>query len=205
MPDDSGLDSSAQAFAIDAARHALSRTGGAAVAGTNLADTAAALLTPILVQAWGERTEVVALRLLFGPLGIERFTWQRDRQGIAKGSSGLRLRMRDFARVASVMANDGRWRGRNIVPSSWVQSSVPTERQGSESLGAFRHIGHALLWTTGVLGGRAVTCACGHGGQFAVCVPSLRLARWHDDLQPPTSADRHSATTLSTSPITDRS
>ena len=62
---------------------------------------------------------------VFQPIGIENFGW--DRQGGAghlgphtNAHSGLRLSARDFARLGYMMAHQGVWEGKQIVPAWWV-------------------------------------------------------------------------------------
>ena len=83
-------------------------------------NAAVGLLSPILARAHGRDLAEVAARDLFGPLGSERYAWSRDRAGRPTAHAGLRLRPRDVARLAWTMADGGRWRGSQVVPSAWV-------------------------------------------------------------------------------------
>lgn len=139
-------------------------------------DAAVALLAPILVRAHGMRLEDVAQRDLLHPLGIDTVGIDRDKAGNAVTYRGLRLRARDFARIAWVMANDGRWSSQQIVPEAWVRESTRFHVPGAWTAGPVQQPGYGYLWFTGQLQGRPMAWAWGYGAQFALVVPSLRLA-----------------------------
>jgi CubicO group peptidase (beta-lactamase class C family) len=65
---------------------------------------------------------------LFEPLGIERFEWtkfptQSSRKDIPAAASGLRLTSRDLLKFGSLYMNNGKWKGQQILPESWVIKS----------------------------------------------------------------------------------
>jgi CubicO group peptidase (beta-lactamase class C family) len=68
---------------------------------------------------------------LWRPLGMEADgSWSPDSQasGLEKLESGLNARAVDFAKFGLLFAQDGRWRGRQLVPRAWVQDPtlIPT-------------------------------------------------------------------------------
>jgi len=69
-----------------------------------------------------------AEEVLFGPLGITDYTWHRSgawhTNSSPSAASGLRLRARDLAKIASVFLHNGQWQGRQIVPAAWVVAST---------------------------------------------------------------------------------
>jgi CubicO group peptidase (beta-lactamase class C family) len=139
-------------------------------------DAAISLLSPILAQAQGMSVDQLAKRDLFQHLGIERVEAARDKVGNFMSYRGLRLRARDLAKIGWTMANDGRWGDRQIVPAEWVKTStrsyVPTPWRAAP----LQKADYGYLWFTGNLNGHPVAWAWGYGAQFAVVVPSLRLA-----------------------------
>ena len=139
-------------------------------------DAAISLLSPILVQAQGMSVDQLAQRDLFSPLGIERIAAAKDRAGNYMSYRGLRLRARDLAKVAWTMANGGRWGDKQIVPFEWVKESTRPRVPTTWGAAPMRRTGYGYLWFTGDLGGRPVAWAWGYGAQFALVVPSLRLA-----------------------------
>ncbi|WP_321866436.1 serine hydrolase domain-containing protein [Paraburkholderia tropica] len=88
---------------------------------------------------------------------------------------------RDLARFAWLYLNGGRWNGRQIVPSAWVEAST---RPGSNTPWG----GYGYMWWTSTPGDAVDTAgntasapqiasywADGHLGQYAIVVPSLDL------------------------------
>lgn len=139
-------------------------------------DAAISLLSPILVQAQGMPVDRLAQRDLFRPLGIERVQAARDQTGSFMSYRGLQLRPRDLAKIAWTMADDGRWGGKQIVPKDWVKTSTNSHVPTTWNAPPIQKTGYGYLWFSGSLGGHPVFWAWGYGAQFALVVPSLRLA-----------------------------
>ena len=91
---------------------------------------------------------------LFDPLGITDYTWHRSDAWLANSSpsaaSGLRLRARDLAKVASIFLHKGLWQGRQIVPSAWVASSTARHVQDNP-WGPPGVFGYGYFWYPGAL------------------------------------------------------
>lgn len=157
------------AFALDLPRD------GEAPGSWSYNDAAVSLLTPILERAHGMPIAQVAMRDLFTPLGIGRFTWRRDKSGHATAYMGLALRTRDLAKLAWTMADGGRWKGTQVVPADWVADSTRRHGPAQWRNPPIAGTGYGYLWFTGTLDGRDVAWGWGYGGQFALLVPSLQL------------------------------
>jgi CubicO group peptidase (beta-lactamase class C family) len=81
------------------------------------------VLSSLLQNATGVRTDSFARDHLFEPLGIDQYYWPVDSHGIAYGGSALRLTPRDMARFGYLYLMEGEWEGKQIVPEEWVQLS----------------------------------------------------------------------------------
>ena len=74
---------------------------------------------------------------VFDPIGIQNVGW--DWQGGVEGNigphtnphSGLRFSARDFARLGYLMAHDGKWQDKQIVPHWWIE--LATNKFADES------------------------------------------------------------------------
>ncbi|WP_020576193.1 serine hydrolase domain-containing protein [Actinopolymorpha alba] len=66
---------------------------------------------------------------LLSPLGITDATWQTCPRGINTGGWGLTLRTTEIARFGQLYLQGGRWRGKQVLPRSWVAAA--TARQVS--------------------------------------------------------------------------
>lgn len=82
------------------------------------------ILSEILRRASGKTPLQYGLDKLFTPLGISDFRWMSDQSGTQYGGWGLFIKPRDLARFGYLYLNKGVWKGRAIVPASWVEVST---------------------------------------------------------------------------------
>jgi CubicO group peptidase (beta-lactamase class C family) len=155
------------------------------------------LLAAILERATGESVLAYGRPRLFDPLGIDTrpafqphadafgyfparlwrqyeaadFAWPRDPRGVQLGFGGLKLTARDMTALGELYLNGGRWKGRQLVPATWVRDAtrvqVPTGRGEVP--------GYGYQWWTCSADGHAGYAAIGYGGQLVEVVPDLRL------------------------------
>jgi len=151
-----------------------------------------------LRRAQGADLATLAQRQLFGPLGIERFQWQRGGDGNPLAPAGLALRTRDLLRLAMLMADGGRWQGQQLLPAAWVTESLTPLGPATWRAEPVAEIGYGLLWFTGRLHGQRVAWAWGYGGQFALLAPELGLAVATAATSPPPSALREQTDAIMT-------
>ena len=161
-------------------------------------DALVALIAPILRRAQGTDLDTLAQRQLFGPLGIERFQWQRDGDGNPLAPAGLALRTRDLFKLALLMADGGQWQGKQVLPNAWVTESLTTLGSSTWRAAPVTDVGYGLLWFTGWLHGQRVAWAWGYGGQFALLAPELSLAVATAATSPPPSALREQTDAIMT-------
>src|SRR5262249_3957552 len=68
---------------------------------------------------------------IWKPMGAEAdATWLVDRSGQEATFCCINAVLRDYARLGLVLAHDGNWRGRQIVPASW-RAEAPRVRRES--------------------------------------------------------------------------
>jgi CubicO group peptidase (beta-lactamase class C family) len=87
------------------------------------------MLSAIVQKATGEKLIDYLQPRLFGPLGIDRPTWETSSQGINTGGYGLSIRTEDIARFGQLYLRKGKWQGKPVLPESWVEAA--TSRQTS--------------------------------------------------------------------------
>jgi CubicO group peptidase (beta-lactamase class C family) len=77
------------------------------------------------------------------------------------------LSARDLGRLGAMLLQGGRWRGRQVVPASWVaqSTSVQVDR------GAGAQLDYGYLWWLPRILGRGSFLAIGNFGQYLLCVP----------------------------------
>ena len=141
----------------------------------NYNDAAVGLIGPVLARAEGLDVAALAARDLFAPLGIQQFSWRRDRSGQPTAFGGLALRTRDLMKLAWTMLDSGRWQGSQVLPSAWATDSIRSRGPAGWGFANVSNVGYGCLWFTGTLNGKAVAWGMGYGGQVMMLVPELRL------------------------------
>jgi len=130
----------------------------------NYSDADMAILGGILRKATGGRTEAFAAEELFAPLGISNWQWKKDSQGNPVACDGLFLAPRDMAKIGYLYLRGGIWKGRRILPESWV--SDITGRSVETGMLPPRY---GMLWW--VDGSNDMFSACGAAGQYIIVMP----------------------------------
>ena len=112
---------------------------------------------------------------LAGPLQFEDFRYPEHTENAFERSSRypayvMKLSARDLARVGLLMARDGRWRDRQIVPASWVAESTTaysTEPEGWQGYGYLWWVPQRA-WPFWSRSPGSLFFAWGNGGQYIV-------------------------------------
>jgi CubicO group peptidase (beta-lactamase class C family) len=75
----------------------------------------------VLARATGEPVAQYLEQKVWQPMGAEAdATWLIDNAGQEATYVGLNAVLRDHARFGLVLAHDGNWHGRQIIPASWI-------------------------------------------------------------------------------------
>ncbi len=131
----------------------------------NYSDGDMAILSGILSKATGGRISEFAAEELFAPLGITNVDWRRDPQGNSLPNDGLFLTPRDQAKIGYLYLRGGMWKGRRILPSSWVQDIVARSVRAT----GWTVPRYGMLWWVDRRGG--LFSASGTGGQYSIVMP----------------------------------
>ncbi|SAK44976.1 beta-lactamase [Caballeronia hypogeia] len=130
-------------------------------------------VNPVLVGtavsvAAHEREDAFAKKKLFEPLGMSHYRWTGvDDKGAVAGGWGLRLRAVDMAKIGMLMLDNGRWRGRQVVPQAWIKQ-MATPSPAAADYGYYCWIQHV------VEKGQPEFGAMGFKGQFITVLPKQR-------------------------------
>ncbi len=92
-------------------------------------NNAANLLAAVVERAAGAPLDEYVTATLLEPLGITDVQWSRDGVGHPYAMAGLRMRAIDLARIGSMLADGGRWNGRQIVSAEWIATSTAPDAQ----------------------------------------------------------------------------
>ena len=118
---------------------------------------------------------------IWEPMGAEAdATWLIDRTGQEVTFCCLNAVLRDYARLGLLLAHDGSWRGRQLIPAAWINEATrvrddqPHLRPGT----ARRFIGYGYqVWI--LPGERRMFALLGVYGQAVFVDPASRLVMVH--------------------------
>ena len=136
-----------------------------------LYDNGASHVLSAVIAAAGRPTEEVAADRLFGPLGIERWSWPTDSEGRHWGCGGLELAARDLLNLGQLYLNGGLWNGDRVVDESYVRTATSPLMEG----GPPERCRYGLLWWVADRASPPHYFAGGYGGQYIMVVPDLDL------------------------------
>ena len=85
------------------------------------------VLAAIVEKSTGLAADRFAEKYLFQPMGIKEFNWVKRKDGIPIAASGLRLRSRDMAKFGLLFLNNGKWNGKQIIPSHLVAQTLKSQ------------------------------------------------------------------------------
>ena len=129
------------------------------------------LLAEIVRVKTGQPIDVYAAEHIFRPLGITYFKWVRESNGYPSAASGLRLRSRDISKIGQTMMNDGKWKGKRILPEHLVREAFrPHIRAPFPVPDGHVDYGYQIWLPTQIVNGVQVSTAEfeGNGGQIVI-------------------------------------
>jgi len=125
------------------------------------------LLSAIVQESTGMHTAAFAEQYLFGPLGIDTYSWEEDPAGIPLGFSELYLRPTDMARFGYLYLQGGVWDGEQLVSSEWVTASSTVKIEANTL-----QDGYGYQWWIDAAG---YYMALGYHGQFIFVLPEYDM------------------------------
>ncbi len=132
------------------------------------------LLGQIVERASGERIDRYMDRTILHPLGVTQRKWDQSPSGEYQTGGGLEFTSRDLARIGWMMADGGRWHGRQIVPSAWLAQMMRPRRD------AFVDMRYGYqMWTRTYqsdCGPVEVWFMAGNGGNEVLVMPNQHAA-----------------------------
>jgi CubicO group peptidase (beta-lactamase class C family) len=79
----------------------------------------------VLTQAVGRPVAAYLQEKIWQPIGTEAdATWLVDRAGQEATFCCLNAVLRDYARLGLLLAHDGSWRGRQVIPAAWIRDAT---------------------------------------------------------------------------------
>ncbi|HBU97017.1 MAG TPA: 6-aminohexanoate hydrolase [Thalassospira lucentensis] len=126
------------------------------------------ILGAVLAVATGKSLLAQARAVLGQPLGIEIPAWTQDPQGYYFGGNQMALTPRGMLRIATLMRDQGRFNGDQIIPADWIDQSTQARTRSPYS--GFDYGYGWFLTRSGFI------IARGYGGQIIAAHPEQDLA-----------------------------
>ena len=135
------------------------------------------VLGVVLRHAVNESASDYLHEKVWEPIGAEAdATWLVDAQGYEVAYGFFNAVLRDYARLGRLLAHDGAWQGKQIIPSQWViDATTVNPRDSFLAPGkAMAHFGYGyLLWL--LPGARRQFALVGANGQRICVDPGAKL------------------------------
>ncbi|MCL2035373.1 MAG: beta-lactamase family protein [Oscillospiraceae bacterium] len=129
------------------------------------------LLGAVIREATGMTAFDFAKEHMFKPMGMESVEWRADPQGVTDAGNGVSMTARDAAKFGQMFLDGGMYKDRQIIQEEWVERSV-----SRQVVTGFPNTGdHGYCWWLKSFGGYDAYYAMGHGGQYIIVVPELKL------------------------------
>lgn len=129
------------------------------------------LLSAVIREVTARPVADVAAERLFAPLGIDRWQWDTDPQGLHQGCSDLRVVPRDLVKLGQIYLDGGRWNGTKVLDQDWVRAATSPLTAGGPPEGC----SYGRLWWVDHRAASPRYFAGGWGGQYVLVVPELDL------------------------------
>ena len=158
------------------------------------------LLGDIINKSVPEGLERYAEKKLFKPLGITKYEWQYTPQKVPSTAGGLKMSALDFARYGQLYQNGGKWDGRQLISTDWVQKTFTKQIALTPGGGDF--YGYLFWNTTFKVGGKhhEAFFATGNGGSkifvfkdqaLVVVITAVAYRKWYMHAQVFSMMDRY--------------
>jgi CubicO group peptidase (beta-lactamase class C family) len=124
---------------------------------------------------------------VWDPIGAEADArWLVDAEGYELAHFGFNAVLRDYARLGRLLAHDGAWQGRQVIPRQWMIDATTVRDSDSYLLPgrAQKKFGYGyLLWL--FPGDRRQFALVGYKGQYICVDPISKLVMVHTALESP--------------------
>jgi CubicO group peptidase (beta-lactamase class C family) len=135
------------------------------------------VLGMVLKHAIGKTASAYLQEKVWQPIGTEAdATWLIDAEGYELAHFGFSAVLRDYARLGRLLAHDGAWNGRQVIPAPWMieATTVRAEDAYLRPGHAMRHFGYGYLFWL-LPGERRQFAMVGAFGQRVIVDPPSKL------------------------------
>jgi CubicO group peptidase (beta-lactamase class C family) len=149
------------------------------------------VLSMVLHNAVNKSASDYLREKLWEPVGAEADArWLIDAEGFELAHFGFNAALRDYARLGRLLAHDGAWDGKQIVPAQWMIDATTVRASDTYLLPgrATKKFGYGyLLWL--FPGERRQFALLGYKGQYVCVDPLSKLVMVHTAVEDPTYKD----------------
>jgi CubicO group peptidase (beta-lactamase class C family) len=135
---------------------------------------------------------------IWKPIGAEADArWLLDAEGFEVAHFGFNAVLRDYARLGRLLAHDGAWEGKQIVPAQWMIEATTVRPSDAYLLPgkATKRFGYGrLLWL--FPGDRRQFALIGYKGQYVCVDPTSKLVMVQTAVEAPSADANDEAWTL---------
>jgi CubicO group peptidase (beta-lactamase class C family) len=134
------------------------------------------LLSAIITKVTGMPTSKFAENTLFSPLGIHKYIWVSDPQGIDGGGFSISLSLEDLMKIGHLLLNKGNYSSRQLISPQWLeQSTLPYKEVEASENGTYGY-GYQI-WTCQSSSDNRIDYyyASGLYGQYIFVAPALQI------------------------------
>jgi CubicO group peptidase (beta-lactamase class C family) len=107
------------------------------------------------------------------PLGITQVKWSTSSEGVGMGGGGTRYRSRDLAKLGLLVADGGRWHGRQVLPNAWVATMLTPHAQARDDAD-YGYLWWQFRFPLGAVDTK-VWAMSGNGGNYVFVLPERGL------------------------------
>lgn len=135
------------------------------------------LLSAIIQKVSGGSTASFAEEFLFHPLGIKKYIWVKDPQGIHEGGFSISLNLEDMVKFGFLLLNEGQCKSNQVVSSNWIHEAKKPYKQFEAEEDRTAGYGYQL-WTCEITNSNTKIeyyYANGLYGQYIFIVPKLNI------------------------------
>ena len=102
------------------------------------------MLAATVEKITGQPLEKLLGERVFAPLGITQYMIECSPEGIAKGGWGMYLTPIDLLKLGRMLADGGRWKGRQILPADYVAEATTAQVRVRDVFGPYDYGYH--IW-----------------------------------------------------------
>ena len=126
------------------------------------------LMSALIQKLTNKPADEFADEYLFSKIEVTNYNWVRYKDGVTLGGFGIETTPRELSKIALCVADDGRWKGQQIISSDWIKEMTSVQAQ-------IENIEYSFGYFWWIDETRDIYFMWGAGGQFAFIAPDKNL------------------------------